>query len=393
MSVASTSTSTSSGSVAKVSTDELVAKLHRRLGHENELSCSHHVAAGRICVQLRDRLLQGDFPSQRARITLLCAGVAVHRRACIDELADTALVHRSATLIFALLCLCDAKRSDDGAQRAVAQAQATSLWDAVRASRKRPREDTDAEPTPERSASKEGELAKHALSVGKCALHGGFDALKEAASLFFRAAASNLRERLLQTDGDGDFVSLACQPILSGSARAEKLLSIVQAGESEAGQSIIRDMLLSFLLPRSHAGVRRTLLLTRAATTNAGVDYPDEVARAHAVAMAGAEYMWEHATDELERACCLLAGVAVLTTKGTDDPLRKCDAFGGRLQLPFFETAPPAATDLRITLLPSSPARYALYSLSAKGTPNVRCVLPGFEGLEECVIQLVGCVT
>ena len=380
--------STSGSRDAKTSTDELVAKLHRRLGHEDELSLSHHVAGGRICVELRDRLVQGDAPSQRSRITLLCTGVAVHRRACIDELADAALLHRSATLIFALLCLCDAKHSDGGAASALAHAQATSLWDTVRVSRKRRRD-----PDGEGGASQEGELAKHALNVGKRALHEGFGALKEAAGVFFRAAACNLRERLLRTTGAVDFVSLACQPVLSGPARAEKLLSIVQAGESEAGQSIIRDMLLSFLLPRSHAGVRRTLLLTRAATTSAGVDYPDEVARAHAVAMAGAEYMWKHATDALERACCLLAGVAVLTTKGKEDPLRKSDAFGGRLQLPFFETAPPETTALRITLLPSAPARYALYNLSAKGTPNVRCVLSGFEGLEECVLHLVDSVS
>ena len=50
---------------------------------------------------------------------------------------------------------------------------------------------------------------------------------------------------------------------------------------------IVRDMLLSFLLPASHVGVRKTLLLTRASSTHAGVDYPELTTRSHEVAMGG----------------------------------------------------------------------------------------------------------
>ena len=49
--------------------------------------------------------------------------------------------------------------------------------------------------------------------------------------------------------------------------------------------------------------------------------------------MAGTEFIWQHSTDALERACALLAGVAILTTRGGDDPIRKQDAFLGRVSL------------------------------------------------------------
>ena len=87
--------------------------------------------------------------------------------------------------------------------------------------------------------------------------------------------------------------------------------------------------------------------------------------------------------------CCLLAGVAVLTTKGDEDPIRKADAFGGRVQLPFFETAPPPGrSDARLVLVPHA-RRWILYHLSARGTPIVLLSQRGFEGLCNAVLQLV----
>lgn len=47
---------------------------------------------------------------------------------------------------------------------------------------------------------------------------------------------------------------------------------------------VLRDLLLSFLLPGGIVGVRRTLLLSRAASTAAGIDYADAVNQAHSVA-------------------------------------------------------------------------------------------------------------
>ena len=106
-------------------------------------------------------------------------------------------------------------------------------------------------------------------------------------SLFYRNAGANMAGSMLMPSGDQDFVSLAmATPMnaLKGEQRAKKLAALSMAAESEAGQSIMRDFLLSFLLPASHVGVRRTLLLTRASSTQAGVDYPELTTRAHEVA-------------------------------------------------------------------------------------------------------------
>ena len=238
-----------------------------------------------------------------------------------------------------------------------------------------------------------GEVARHALRIGSCCLDDeSWAALDGIMPLFFRNSAFNMAESLLMPDGDADFASLSVAKAMAEMGleqREKKLLSIAQAGESEAGQQVVRDMMLSFLLPASHVGVRRTLLLTRAASTRAGVDHPVDVARAHDVAMAGTEWLWVNGTDKLERMCCLLAGVAVLTTKGGEDPIRKTDAFCGRVQLPFFETRPPERPEfLRIALVPNA-RRWILYKLSKRGLPEVLLSQRGFTGLCDAALHLV----
>ena len=66
----------------------------------------------------------------------------------------------------------------------------------------------------------------------------------------------------------------------------------------------------------------------------------------------------------------MLAGIAILTTKGGDDPIRKLDAFRGRVALPFLETVGAINKGLRLTLVPDA-RRWILYSLNAKGAPKV----------------------
>lgn len=151
---------------------------------------------------------------------------------------------------------------------------------------------------------------------------------------------------------------------------------------------ILRDLLLSFLLPSSVVGVRRTLLMSRAASTAAGVDHADAVNTGHSVAMAGSEFIWQHSKDELERACALLAGVAILTTRGGDDPIRKRDAFVGRVSLPFLETTPPPPGVKRLALIPDQ-RRWVLYKIGKDNAPNVLCNLRGFEGLCDCLLEFV----
>lgn len=133
-----------------------------------------------------------------------------------------------------------------------------------------------------------GDVARHALRIGAgCLDDESWAALDGIMPLFFRNSAFNMAESLLMPDGDVDFVALGVAKDMADMGieqRNKKLLAIAQAGESEAGQQVVRDLMLSFLLPASHVGVRRTLLLTRAASTRAGVDHPVDVARAHDVA-------------------------------------------------------------------------------------------------------------
>ena len=104
--------------------------------------------------------------------------------------------------------------------------------------------------------------------------------------------------------------------------------------------------------------------------------------------MAGCEYIWTNGTDPLERACAILAGAAVLTTKGGDDPIRKQDAFLGRVSLPFLETKPPASGVKRLALL-TDQRRWVLYKVDKKSKPNVLCNLSGFEGLCDCILEFL----
>ena len=237
-----------------------------------------------------------------------------------------------------------------------------------------------------------GDLARGTLLQGVRQLQTDvFGPLDTLASDFFRYTAMQISETLLMPNGDRDFVTLASERSLriAPAERAERLFNIVQNAESEAGQFVTRDLLLSLWLPTSIVGLRRTLLLSRAASTMAGVEHPEVTQRAHEVAMQGAEWTWKNSRSEAERMSVLLAGVAVMTTKGKPgeaDGIRKGDAFGGRVQMPCFETAPPAS-GMRLALVPHA-KRWILYRVSFGGMPTVLCSQAGFEGLCTCTLQL-----
>jgi hypothetical protein len=80
--------------------------------------------------------------------------------------------------------------------------------------------------------------------------------------------------------------------------------------------------------------------------------------------------------------------VAILTTRGGEDPIRKRDAFVGRVSLPFFETTPPPSGVKRLALIPDQ-KRWVLYKIDQGGAPSVMCNLRGFEGLCDCLLEFV----
>ena len=409
----SESSSEQGASSKKRTVAQLVERLRAKTSTER-LSLLAHLSVGRTLCRLRDAIAAGEEVSQKAAMTLLCCGISLYRRHTLgdkeeeDEDAEetNALIKRSTVLIFVLLAAIEASRGDrldlDRARAVVESANSATLADVLkvpnrRRKRKAP-EDADEVPDPEEADAAEqwarvltvssGELT---LSVLQFVSHsiGNSNATdhETLADLFFRNSAACMAHKMLLKGGTGDFVSLkatASNPI----PREKRLLALAQAGESEAGQQILRDILLSFLLPSSVVGVRRHLLMSRAASTAAGVDHADAVNTAHSVAMAGSEFIWQHSKDELERACALLTGVAILTTRGGDDPIRKRDAFVGRVSLPFFETTPPPSGVKRLALIPDQ-RRWVLYKIGKDNAPNVLCNLRGFEGLCDCLLEFV----
>lgn len=148
----------------------------------------------------------------------------------------------------------------------------------------------------------------------------------------------------------------------------------------------MRDMVLSFLLPSSVVGVRRTLLLPRAVATKATMEYTDIVQFAHETAMEGLEWTWEHSEDPLKLTCALLTAVACLTTREGEDPIRKGDAFGGLVSLPFLSAATPPDNRLRVSLVPES-KRWVLFKMQ-NGEPVVQASVEGFEGAKLTMVGL-----
>jgi len=423
--------STKSASGRALGPDDLVTKLNQRANvtPDTPFSLTSHLSAGRTLLALRDALLAGKELSKRSKLTLICTGIALRRRHAASEVvvdadgpsADAAVLQdqetsralllESAQLIFTLLCMIERRENGDSsaeeAREVVDHISGLCLWDVLKPPRRKRSRDEGCADGEDEGGGEEGEgeeaasdraswravmridvseVAQHALRIGAARLTERQDD-PVLMALYFRSAAASMAAAML-LKSHTDFVSLGLNHGDMTVSREKKLLAIAQAAESEMGQSILRDLVLSFLLPASVIGVRRGLLLSRAASTEAGVDHPVAVARAHDTAMAGAEFIWANGTDELERMCCLLAGVAILTTKGGDDPIRKLEAFGGRVALPFLETTGAGSTGMRLALMPN-PRRWILYKLSAKGQPKVLSSLANFHGLCESVLALV----
>ena len=395
----------------KCTVAELAARLHRKASAER-VSLSLHLSIGRLLCKLRDAIVAGEALKQTDAVRILCAGISFYRRHALGDVGDDeedatdtiALLKQSATLIFVLLAAIESRALESARATVEAARDATLTHVLVVPSRKRAASGDDDAAASDGAASDgaawemasqvtPGELTLNVLKIAASALTrptgtgtgtGDLDAL---ADIFFRSSAACMASRILLKDGGTDFVALSAQK--SAVSREKRLLAFAQAGESEAGQSCLRDLLLSFLLPSKIIGVRRNLLLSRAASTTAGVDYADAVNSAHSCAMAGTEWIWNHGTSELERACALLAGIAVLVTRGGDDPMRKQCAFLGRVSLPFLETSSPADGVKRLALLPDK-RRWILYRISPKtGKPALIASLCGFEGLCDCVLEFM----
>lgn len=148
----------------------------------------------------------------------------------------------------------------------------------------------------------------------------------------------------------------------------------------------MRDLILSFLLPSSVVGVRRTLLLPRVVASKATLEYTEIVQFAHETAMEGIEWTWEHSEDPLKLMCALLTAVACLTTREGEDPIRKADAFSGLVWLPFLNAGKPDPNQMRVTLVAES-KRWVLFRMK-DGEPVVQTSVEGLEGAKLALVGL-----
>ena len=205
---------------------------------------------------------------------------------------------------------------------------------------------------------------------------------EELALVFARNTVMQMQVQLLKSTND-DFLTLSNTCLLEA-VNADRnnaiLTAIVSAGESEAGQAVLRDIASSFLVPREVVGTRRTLLLSREVSEKISREHPAVAGITHEIAMAGCESIWANSTSELKRTCALLTGLAMLCTKGVGDTmLRRSAAFNGLVQLPFLEVAPPSPTAHFLALVPTSRS-WSVYKL-CRGKPEVEISKKGLEGL------------
>jgi hypothetical protein len=435
----------SSVSYGRGSEDSFVKTVYKHLAHDGEISSSEHITAVDALCKLQGVASRATEVNRQTQIKLICVITSLARRFVrledqvarmlyYDDDPDAAIANaakiehvrgeiidfeRTATLVFIVIVMLDVVAlggspvDSEVPYASLDEAMDRSLWEELCKHSKRkiePPEDLqlnekmrllmeDLSDRPflvsEESHSwstvlmQPGLLANAAVRASGSLLRSpGIETMDELRSLsktFAEATSAQMSAQLLKSERD--FMTLSSRRVqsLGSTEREQALNSIVSSAESESGQSVLRDIFLSFLLPKKVVGKRRTLLMSRETAAKASKEYPWASALAHEAAMAGAEHLWEHSKSELRRVCALLTGIAMLTTNGTDDTVRKATAFGGLVQLPFLETQPPKRTRPRLALVPTTRS-WCLYTLSSNGKPVVEVSQRGIEGLVTAVL-------
>lgn len=211
----------------------------------------------------------------------------------------------------------------------------------------------------------------------------------QIAKVFFQQACETMALRLFDAAGARGtvtgFVTLDVGAFLAQASdagrgvEAERAAHIVDCAESEHGQQIFRDLILSFRLPRGIVGTRRTCLLSREANAEATRRFPEVLGAAHSAAMHGARWTWDEDDDPVHKMCALLAGIAVNACDDVDG-MRRADAFSGRVDLPFLKTQAPQPGTVRLALLAHS-NEWVVYSTDTSGAIRVRLRATGHEGM------------
>ena len=416
-------------------TRSLCKRISKKLsvGIQESISCADHRRASECMLQLKNMILdplQPDIDSD-CKVSLTCTGVHLFKRIVCGVEADETVedFKKTLTLLFVLIVLLNRPRSafeqEDNADVEMEEVgEEGEEGEEDQKGEEGQEGEEDARTEEEKfltdwesscinqmlGESKESEekLAQLAvaddlkdlkkprptsLNVCKMCLVLAnqkadsltMDKLTTLAEYFFSQSSHAMSLQLFNSiskPGD-DFLTLSSMSFLAAasSANSTKLAAIADIAESESGQAVLRDLILSFTLPRNVVGVRKTCLLTRKSNNRATKDHPFILGEAHEAAMRGAEYSFADDPVIIHKICALLAGIAVILTKNAQS-IRRDDAFQGRVSLPFLETK----LEKRFEFLPrlhyiSDSDDWVVYRMSSKtGMPIVEFRGGGYEG-------------
>ena len=423
---------------------DIVERVQRKLclADHMPLPVKSHKSAVQMMLELRDRLETLTVDADRdVRMLLLYTGIAVHRRWTLssdeEERSD---LHVTLTLLFMLQVLCDQRARQPLSPEPMetgheSPALLAPRQEGVQETTAAPPEDDAAVPVKiirpeedsierwrkqalwhmvkqvEQESQSEGEDGGWAeamrcspMAVARACLFeaarlgdtAGLVDMSKLGEMFMHCSALSLQYNMLeqckQKDDSTNFLSLSSAHFVmaaNNDCQEEKLIAIADAAESEAGQQVLRDMILSFSLPSWVVGQRRTPLLSREANAIATEHFTKELGEAHEAAMRGAQWSWQEDPEPLHKVGALMAGLCILLAgrgEGTDH-IRKRDAFRGRAQFPFLSTEAPAQGLSRLGFVPHSNT-WLVYSVDRHGQPNVQLKHDGFEGMCQAVLLL-----
>lgn len=414
--------------------DELCKRISKKLSVDihDTLACADHRKACSLMCSLKTLLLDETCEreiSPMSKMTLTCTGVHLFKRIASEvepeEMADD--MKSTLCLLFVLIVMCNRPRSANVDEEQLASVEVDG--DDAEGM------DVESDPAQPCKSSEERELDLwYAGNYSQCMLDDDagsvavgddlkqgwkshsvcqmclkiadanasrltFDEMKHLSNVFFHQSSLAMSSQIfnqMSSKKPNDYLTLSAVSFLNSASiqtggsggggpggSGVKLASIADIAESESGQQVLRDFILSFTLPRSVVGVRKTCLLTRKANNVATKEFPVILNEAHDAAMRGAEYSWNDDPKTLHKICALLAGIAVILTKNAQS-IRRDDAFRGRVSLPFLETCIEKQFESmpRLQYLPDSDdwIIYTLKSSSHSGMPWVEYRGRGFDG-------------
>lgn len=397
----------------------LCMKIHKKLGGSvrEKLPVSQHGSCTRAMLRARDLLVRGGFAvSGISRTSLMCTGIACMRRvnAEVESNDNADLIKTTIVLIFSLLVMSDSSREaeEDTYEEATDEMKRKKqrpnrilrvdekiiqAWrDSTLADVAFPPESDEHRSDWSAALNSNSSVSRAALREARyCADANAMVEMQKLSEIFFKCSGAAMMQSVMtkaapmaprEEIGDMSFLTLDTVTLMNDAneQQYEKLASLVSAAESEAGQAVLRDIILSFKMPSGVVGVRRTLMLSREANQTAMRLYTEALNSAHEAAMRGAEWSWKSDPDPIHRVSAVLAGMAVIIAK-TPDTIRKGDAFRGRVSLPFIETQPPDAGVTRLALVPAT-AAWVVYSVNSDGEPRVQASKAGFDGFCEMML-------